>query len=75
MKDVLLDSGWDWGQIPFALPADIKELILAMLMSITSIKTDRLVWAGSAKGEFDVKSAYKLAVDINTTPSLSAGWI
>lgn len=75
VKDVLLDLGWDWGRIPFVLPADIKELILATLVSITSRGTDRLVWTGSAKGGFEVKSVYKLAVDTNTMPFLSAGWI
>lgn len=56
-------------------PANIKNLILAIPKSITSRGTDRLVYEGSAIGGFDVKSAYKLAVDTNNMPSLSAGWI
>ena len=67
----MTDTGWDWGRIPFVLPVDIKNLILATPVSITSKRTDRLVWAGSAKGGFDVKSAYKLADHTNYMPTLS----
>ena len=27
VRDVLIDSGWQWGQIPFELPYDLKSLI------------------------------------------------
>ena len=75
VKDVLIDTGWDCGRIPFVLPVDIKNLILATLVSITSKGTDRLVWAGSARGGFDVKSAYKLADHTNYIHALSNQWI
>ena len=75
VKDALTDSGWDWGRIPFALPLDIKNLILATPVSITSRGIDRLVWVGSTRGGFDVKSAYKLAEHTNYMSALSTGWI
>ena len=55
VKDAIIDSGWDWDRIPFVLPADIRDLIQAIPMSITSKGSDRLAWMGSAKGGFDVK--------------------
>ena len=27
VKDVLIDTGWDWSKIPFELPLDVKSLI------------------------------------------------
>ena len=69
VKDVLTDSGWDWGRIPFALPVDIKNLILTVPVSITSRG------AGSTRGGFDVKSAYKLVEHSNYMHDLSMGWI
>ena len=75
VKDVLTDSGWDWDCIPFMLPMEIKNLIQATPMLITSRGTDTLVWAGSARGGFDVKSAYNLVDHTNLLPALSMGWI
>ena len=57
------------------LPVDIKNLILATPVSITSRGTDRLVWVGSTKGGFDIKSAYKLAEHTNYMLALSTRWI
>ena len=75
VKDVLIDLGWDWSYVPFILPTDIKDLILATPVPLTNRGADRLVWTGSARGGFDVKSAYKLAIDYNKMPSLPMGWI
>ena len=57
------------------LPVDIKNLILATSVSISSKGIDRLVWAGSARRGFDVKSAYKLVDHTNYMPALSNRWI
>ena len=72
---MLIDSSWDWGLLPFALPMDIKNLILATLVLITSRGSNRLVWAGSTKGGFDVKSAYNLVEHPNYILALCTGWI
>ena len=75
VKDVLSVSGWNWDRIPFVLPVEIKNLIQATPVSITSRGADRLVWAGSTRGDFDVKSAYNLVDNSNLVPALSMGWI
>lgn len=75
VKDVLTDMGWDWSCIPFVLPTDVKDLILATPVPFTNRGANRLVWAGSARGGFDIKSAYMLAVDSNKIPPLPMGWI
>ena len=53
------------------LPTNVKDLILATPVPFTNRGADRLVWAGSARGGFDVKSAYMLAVESNKTPPLA----
>ena len=75
VKDAIIDSGWDWDRIPFVLPADIRDLIQAIPMSITSKGSDRLAWMGSAKGGFDVKSACSLSIDSTIMPPFFVGWI
>ena len=75
VKDAIINSRWDWDWIPFVLPVDIRDLIQAIPMSITSKGSDRLAWMGSAKGGFDVKSAYSLSVDSTIMPPFSVGWI
>ena len=75
VKDLLSDLGWDWDRIPFVLLMEIKNLIPATPVSITSRGADRLVWAGSTRGGFDFKSAYNLVDNSNLLPALSTGWI
>ena len=71
----MTDSGWDWDRVPFVLPVEIKSLIQATPVSITSRGADRLVWAGSTRAGFDVKSAYNLVDNSNLLPALSTGCI
>lgn len=41
IKDVLIDMGWNWNRIPFDLPLDIRAMIQATPISITSRERDR----------------------------------
>ena len=75
MKDFMLDTGWAWEKIPFKLPHDIKMLIQATPIAFTSRGVDKLAWANSSKGIFELKSAYKIAMGIMDAPPLSAKWL
>ena len=73
--DLISDISWDWGQIPFDLPFQVKSIIQAIPIPITSRGHDRLAWAGNPRGVFDLKSAYSLATAEVATPPFSSSWI
>lgn len=63
IKDVIKDTGWDWDQIPFDLPTDTKMMIQATPLSLTGRGSDKLTWARNPIRNFDLKSAYSIAMD------------
>ena len=73
IKDIMSDIGWDWEKIPFELPQEIKMMIQATPIAFTSKGSDRLSWANSLKGTFDLKSAYKIAIGIKDPPFFGFG--
>ncbi|XP_050242423.1 uncharacterized protein LOC126691393 [Quercus robur] len=73
--DLLADFSWDWGRIPFDLPAKVKAIIQAIPIPIASRGQDRLAWAGNPRGTFDLRSAYSIATADVDTPLFSSGWI
>ena len=76
IKDVLTDTRWDWNRIPFDLPSNVRAMIQATSISITSRERDRISWLGNPRGTFDLKSAYGIAVDEDfEVTTISAGWI
>ncbi|KAL0016968.1 hypothetical protein SO802_004037 [Lithocarpus litseifolius] len=50
-------------------------MIQAIPVTIMSRGTDKLTWAGSPQGTFDLKSAYRLAMGLDTISPFSASWI
>ena len=76
IKDVLTDTGWDWNRIPFDLPSDVRAMIQAIPILITSWGRDRISKLGNPRGTFDLKSAYGIAMDEDfEVTTISAGWI
>ena len=75
VKDIMLDTGWDWGKIPFEIPLEIKSMIQAIPVTILSRGADKLIWAGSPQGTFDLRSAYRLAMGFDTITTFPASWI
>ena len=67
VKDVVTDTGWDWDKIPFDFPTDIKLLIQATPISMTDRGSDRLTWMDNPKGNFDLKSAYNIAMGASSS--------
>lgn len=71
----MLDTGWDWNKIPFDLPEDIKLMIQATPISMTGRGSDRLAWVDDPKGNFDLRSAYSIAVGAAPSQTFTASWI
>ncbi|KAL0003965.1 hypothetical protein SO802_011526 [Lithocarpus litseifolius] len=75
VKDIMLDVGWDWEKLTFELPDEVKGLIRAIPTSTLGGGSDKLAWAGSPNGLFDVKSAYGITMESSNTSSFLASWI
>ena len=75
LKDLRTPYGWNWAAIPFVFPPDIKVEIQAVAMPVTARSCDKLAWKFSAKGSFDMKSAYLLATDQMVAGSFLGSWI
>ena len=73
--DIFSNMCWDWDRIPFELPSQVKSIIQATPIPVTSRGQDKLAWSGNPKGIFDLKSAYSIVMKEDSTPPLNYGWI
>ncbi|KAL0005393.1 hypothetical protein SO802_012954 [Lithocarpus litseifolius] len=63
VRDMLRNDGWDWSDISLQIPEEVLMEIRSIPYSMTAPnEDDRLVWNGENKGDFDLKSAYNLAI-------------
>lgn len=74
-KDFCQEAGQDWSKIPFDLPLEIKMLIQATSVLLTSRGRDILAWSESPNGNFNLKSAYVLASGFETMTQFLGSWI
>ena len=64
IKDVVDFTGrWDWSSIQMIFLDEVLRDIMATSIPFSAIFEDRLAWKYSAKGDFDLKSEYLLAMD------------
>lgn len=64
IKDVVNNtSRWDWSSIQMTFLEEIFRDIKATPIPFSIRLEDRLAWKYSAKGDFDLKSAYMLATN------------
>lgn len=75
VNNVSTDTRWQWGQIPFDLPSDLKSLIQATPVSTVSRGSEKLAWAGNPRGSFDLKSAYTISKGNDNSPQIKLGWV
>ena len=75
IKGIMLDVGWDWEKLTFDLPDEVKGMICAIPTSTLGGGLDKLAWARSSNGSFDVKSAYGIATESSNAIVFSASWI
>ena len=67
INDAIGPFGWNWAAFPLDFPPEIKEVIQAVPTPLVARNGDRMVWKHSAKGGFDMKSAYLLASNLGNT--------
>ena len=65
----------DWNRVPFEFLSDIKHLLHATPLSLTSRSGDKLAWVKNPKGGFDLKSAYKLDMGSEEITPFTTSWI
>ena len=77
VKDINGPGRWDWSKLSFLLPdAILMELKSIPHTTLVSSMEDRLIWSGTSHGDFDLKSAYYLAMNFQDPPTLSSGqWV
>ena len=75
VKDFLKDTGWDWNGLSVELPLDIQMLIKATPIAMTSRGCDKITWADSPQGTFNLKSGYRIAMGHEEVPKFSASWL
>ncbi|XP_075671161.1 uncharacterized protein LOC142640761 [Castanea sativa] len=75
VKEVISAEGWNWSSISFPLPQDIAGGIQATPYAIVARSQDTLAWAGSHNGNFDLKSAYRIASGNENTHAFKGQWI
>ena len=57
-------QAWNWDLISFNLPQFIKDKIKAISIQIYGNGRDTVMWKCSNNGEFNMNSAYRLAIQI-----------
>lgn len=75
MKDIADLGGWKWELVPFALPQDLKLEIQAIPYALAANSMDRIMWRDSPRGDFNMKSAYRLVAGLDPNPIYSGNWI
>ena len=74
--DVATEFGWNWCKISMELLVKIYMEIKAMPHSRVSNEKDKLIWAATSNGEFNLASAYKLATtQADFVPPFNGSWI
>jgi len=71
----MLNIGWDWDRIPFDFPLEIKLMFQAIPIPLIGRGSDRLAWVNNPRGDFNLKSAYSLAMGPDPNMAFSANWI
>jgi len=75
VKDIVALGGWKWGLVPFVVPQDLKLEIQAIPYALVTSSVDRLMWRDSPRGDFSMKSAYRLAAGLDQISDYKGLWI
>lgn len=65
IKDIASLGGWNWELIPFDVPQELKLEIQAIPYALAARSMDRIMWRDSPRGDFNMKSAYRLAARLD----------
>jgi len=78
LKDIAQHNFWNLGGVSISLPNHLSQKIKATPFSITAAGVDRIAWASSPNGEFNLKEAYKLAciaIDFPRDLPFTGAWV
>ena len=76
IKDVMDEtSRWNWFSFQMSFPDEVLKDIMATPIPFSARCEDRLAWKHSAKGDFDLRSAYLLAMDTRGDAPFKGQWI
>ena len=75
IKDILKDGVWDWSYLSFEIPLNIKFIIQATPCALNSTGGDKVAWSASAQGNFELRSAYKIAMGDLHDEEFPGKWI
>lgn len=78
LKDIVQNNSWDWGRLSFVIPTAFRQKIKATPIPIVVGGADRLSWASSPNGDFELKEAYRLAClteKSNQFDSFMGSWV
>ena len=70
-----LTGRWDWFSFQMIFPDEVLRDIMATLIPFSTRFEDRLAWKHSAKGDFDLKSAYLHATNTMGDAPFKGQWI
>ena len=60
VRDLASVNGWNWEKISMVLPANVCREIQAMPQACVVNEEDKLIWAASPNGDFNLNSAYSI---------------
>lgn len=76
MGEVTQKGGWNFSYCSFVFPCGLLQRIKAILIPYLDASLDNISWDYSNYGEFDGRSAYKLAKgESNVTDEFARSWI
>ena len=67
-------NNWDLGKISFQLPPSLIQIIKAIPKPRNALSEDKPYWQFSSDGQFNSKSAYKIASNLEKPYSSSGSW-
>ena len=75
LKDFIQHNHWDWESISSVIPPNLLLKIKATLTPLFANGKDRISWASSPSGEFELKEVYRLACSpAKILPKLAPLW-
>ena len=61
LKDVIKPQGWNWAEVSFSFPRNLKLEMKATPIPLSFANPDLISWSSSSNGSFELKEAYRLA--------------
>lgn len=75
LKDVIKPHGWNWAEVSFSFPRNLKLGMKATLIPLSFTNPDLISWSSSSN-EFELKEAYRLPnADAGQVAPFNEEWV